>query len=94
MAMKQRERTPRRAGEEAGTPADESALRHGGVRKCDTFRRCRVAEKLTMAEEFVQCRAARLSMSYARGTRWLWIVSLDHGGANRFKVAAALMEEN
>jgi hypothetical protein len=63
MAMKQRERTPRRAGEEAGTPADESALRHGGVRKGDTSRRYSVAGKLALVEELVQ--GARPSMSSA-----------------------------
>lgn len=52
--MKLRKQEGRRAGEEAGTPADESALRVGRKRDWDTSRRYSVEEKLALVEEFVQ----------------------------------------
>jgi len=47
-------RKRRGAGEEAGTPADESAPRHGGRRDGDTARRYSVAQKLALVDEFMQ----------------------------------------
>ena len=52
--MKVLRREQRGAGEEAGTPADESAPRHGGRRPGDSARRYSVEEKLALVDEFVR----------------------------------------
>ena len=52
--MKQQKREARRAGEEAGTPADEPALRVRRKHDWDTSRRYSVAEKLALVDEFVK----------------------------------------
>jgi len=70
MAMKLRKRTTRRAGEKAGTSADEPALRRGGAHGGDTARRYSVEEKLVLVDEFVKGGDPDLS---ARGLEAAWI---------------------